>query len=601
MAVVVADGRMCGLVTLRSPGCYDSAPSMEGSPNKAAALLAHPWRVHAPISCRSGPCAALAFAAPAQAQNIPIAPIPEPGSIQPGEPVLSDTTPFSLVIPVVGSRALNTVKPGDATLVLRLTATITNAWYDACAPYDEKADGLVFQTDRRPAAERTTRNCDIALVYSSLPVVESLLPQWSEDWAGMVDALDVDLDDPVQRTAADIGLAAGEAVMQARLGDGMNQLGDEDGTIYNRLPYADYTEYRPRNTAYRLRQPRHWQPAFVTNGNGLFSIQQFVTPQMEFTRPFLTAHPHLKAPPPWKSYAVTPAGVPRRQYVAQAREVLDVSARLTEQQKMVAEVFEDKINSLGLSIAVASFQQGLTLQEFLQVDFLVNAAAFDTAIVIWKEKRRYDAVRPFSAIRYIYGHRRLTAWGGPGQGTVNDITGNEWRSYLNVANHPEYPSATASFCAAHATASKLYLAARNSASNPDGNTLGWQVSRAAGSSFVEPGVTPANDLTLTFETWDQLREECGLSRLWGGVHFFDSIPAGQDIGDVVGEAATTSSSPTSTAPRCRSAQSVTRTVLERNGGSGAQLVGDGAGCRLCGGRDSPEGVSAGNVDALPRP
>ena len=478
----------------------------------------------------------LALSTPALAQNPPIAPIPAPGTIQPGEPILSDTTPFSLVIPVAGTRILNVVNPGDATLVLRLTATITNAWYDACAPYDDHADGLIYHTTRRPAVERTTRNCDIALVYSSRPVLDSLLPSFEADWDAMVDALNVDLSDPEQAMAATIGEAAGQAVMAARLQDGMNQLGDEDGSVYNLKPYADYTGFRPRNTAYRLRDPRKWQPAIVTSGNGLFSVQQFVTPQMALTAPFLTAHPHLTAPRPNRSFAVFRNGTPKPPYIQQTDEVLTASANLTETQKVTAEVFEDKINSLGLSIAVASFQQGLTLQEFLQVDFLVNAAAFDTAIVIWKEKRRYNAVRPFSSIRLIYENQQVTAWGGPGQGTVSDITGDEWQSYLPVANHPEYPSATASFCAAHATASKLYLAARNDPSNPTGNTLDWSAFRAAGSSFVEPGITPAADATVTFATWDDLKNDCGLSRYWSGVHFLDSIPAGQAIGDVVGAA-----------------------------------------------------------------
>ena len=35
-------------------------------------------------------------------------------------------------------------------------------------------------------------------------------------------------------------------------------------------------------------------------------------------------------------------------------------------------------------------------------------AIFDTMIIVWKEKRRWDAVRPFSAIRYLYGDQVLT-------------------------------------------------------------------------------------------------------------------------------------------------------------------------------------------------
>ena len=34
--------------------------------------------------------------------------------------------------------------------------------------------------------------------------------------------------------------------------------------------------------------------------------------------------------------------------------------------------------------------------------------------------------------------------------TVNDMPANDWESYVPVANHPEYPSATASYCGASA-------------------------------------------------------------------------------------------------------------------------------------------------------
>ena len=195
---------------------------------------------------------------------------------------------------------------------------------------------------------------------------------------------------------------------------------------------------------------------------------------------------------------------------------------------MMSELFDNKLRSLGFSILFASQANGLTLDEFVQLDFLTNMAAFDTAIAIWNEKFRYDSVRPFSAIRYLYRNRPVTAWGGPGKGTVNDIPASEWRSYLNTADHPEYPSGSASFCAAQAQASRRFLGSDN---------LGWSIPIPKGSSIVEPGVTPATDIVLNFDTWTKLEQDCGLSRLWGGMHFRASIPAGHAIGRVIGDLA----------------------------------------------------------------
>lgn len=63
----------------------------------------------------------------------------------------------------------------------------------------------------------------------------------------------------------------------------------------------------------------------------------------------------------------------------------------------------------------------MSLDQFVQYDFLTNAAAFDGGIATWKEKYRYDAVRPTSAIRFLYGRRPVRGWAGPGRGIVDDL------------------------------------------------------------------------------------------------------------------------------------------------------------------------------------
>ena len=60
----------------------------------------------------------------------------------------------------------------------------------------------------------------------------------------------------------------------------------------------------------------------------------------------------------------------------------------------------------------------------------------------------------------------------------------------------------------------------------------------AGSSRVEPGLTPATDIVLgPWNTWTDFALECGMSRFWGGVHFLASLPAGRAIGTEVGDLA----------------------------------------------------------------
>jgi hypothetical protein len=154
---------------------------------------------------------------------------------------------------------------------------------------------------------------------------------------------------------------------------------------------------------------------------------------------------------------------------------------------MIAELFDNKIASLGFSALFITLSRRLSLDQFVQYDFLTNMAAFDGGIAAWKEKARFDTVRPVTAIRHLYKGRSITGWAGPGRGIVDDLPANEWRSYPNTANHPEYPSGSACFCAAHTQASRRYLGS---------DAFGWSVEARAGSSVIEPGATPATDLTL---------------------------------------------------------------------------------------------------------
>ena len=95
-----------------------------------------------------------------------------------------------------------------------------------------------------------------------------------------------------------------------------------------------------------------------------------------------------------------PAGESYRQ---QADAVLEVSATLTDEQKLMAEFFDHKIFSLGFSTVFTIKSQNGTLMDFVHLDYLHNLAAVDAGIVVWQEKTRWDAVRPFSAIRHLYG------------------------------------------------------------------------------------------------------------------------------------------------------------------------------------------------------
>jgi hypothetical protein len=433
------------------------------------------------------------------------------------------------VIPSVLPVLFANVSPGDAPLVLRTTTLLTNAAFDAIAPYHASALGVYSRLPRRPASEGLTdRQRNVAILYASLPVLDSLYPAERARWRAMLAAAGVDpaVQSSDLNTPQGLGRAAGLAVVAARETDGMNQLGNAGDRQFNRVPYADSTGYRPVNTAYELTDPSRWQPAVTSRGNGIFSVQQFATPQWARTEPYSYRSPErFRVPPPVNSNPHGPGG--RQRYKQQIDQVLAASAALTDQRKLAAELFNNKIESLGFVALFLAQSRRWNVEQFVQYDFLVNLAAFDGGIATWREKARFDAVRPASAARFLYGDGMVTGWGGPGQGTVN-LPANQWSGYLGVADHPEYPSGSSCFCAAHAQASRRFLGS---------DALGWTVPYARGSSRIEPGVTPANDTALTFATWTAFETVCGDSRVWGGVHFQSAVDAAKPMCTRIGERA----------------------------------------------------------------
>ncbi len=248
-----------------------------------------------------------------------------------------------------------------------------------------------------------------------------------------------------------------------------------------------------------------------------------MTPQWSISTPFSDIDPlQFSIPLPTASDPSNAA-----EYRAQADAVLRASADMTDEQKMMAEFFNDKTQSLSGASIIVSQSHGFTMDEFIFYHFTVHIAAYDTGIAIWAQKRQYDAVRPFSAIRHLYGNSFVTAWGGPGRGTQS-IPATQWRSYIQVADHPEYPSASAGFCAAYAQAAQIYL---------NSDTLNWFIPVTQGSSLVEPGYMPQRNVTIGWNTFSEYSADCGNSRFWSGVHFPASIPAGQAIGQKIGRRA----------------------------------------------------------------
>ena len=131
---------------------------------------------------------------------------------------------------------------------------------------------------------------------------------------------------------------AAEAVLDFHHHDGANQLGDEPGGTPG-VSYSDYTGYTPVNEPMDLRlpfdptavhDPSSWQPLRYVDGSGNLVTPGFLGPQWPRVTTFAVSPGFLRSP-------TGPAEYGSAQYLDQARALLDLSAGLTDEQKMIAE------------------------------------------------------------------------------------------------------------------------------------------------------------------------------------------------------------------------------------------------------------------------
>jgi hypothetical protein len=54
---------------------------------------------------------------------------------------------------------------------------------------------------------------------------------------------------------------------------------------------------------------------------------------------------------------------------------------------------------------------------------------------------------------------------------------------------------------------------------------------------IEPGITPATDMTLDFPTFTDFEQACAMSRVWGGVHFKAAVEEGAKLCKPIGDLA----------------------------------------------------------------
>ena len=414
-------------------------------------------------------------------------------------------------------------------MVARALAIAHTCIYDAWAAYDHKAVGTrLGRSLRRPSRERTLANRERAISFAAYRAAVDLLP------GGISTVFD-----PLMRglgyngadlttdpsTPAGVGNVAARAVLDFRHRDGANQLGDEPAGTPG-VAYSDYTGYVPANDPMDIRTPfdpasihdvNAWQPLRYVDGSGTVVTPKFVGAQWQRVTTFAVTPGALRS-------STGPARFGSAEFLAQAQALLDMSASLTDEQKMIAEYWADGPRSElppGHWNLFAQFiarrdhhgDHAHELEQDVKLFFALTNAISDAGCCAWDNKRAFDSVRPITAIRTLFRGQSVRAWAGPYQGT-KVIDGGAWFPYqpttFPTPPFPEYSSGHSNFSAAGAEILKLFTRSDRF----DGSTV-----LRAGSSRVEPEAVPLHDVTLSWATFSDAAKQAGISRRYGGIHF----------------------------------------------------------------------------------
>ncbi len=476
-------------------------------------------------------------------------------------------------------QAVIQTSPGP-TIASRAYAMTHTAMYDAWSAYDQQAVSTTLgDALQRPSSENLLQNKLSAMSFAAHRVLVDLFPSQSVIFDALMTSVglepgntSLDLDTP-----AGIGNRMANALLAQRHEDGSNQLGtDVRGTVG--IPYSDTTGYLSANNVDVVLQLDEWTPEYVPidvapGENGHLRVQSYLTPQWGMVEPFALLQPGSLRPDPPQPFLLVEGTVDlasktiqlpdntrvpitrsivgtiiNPKFIEQAEQVVEASTALTDEEKLIAEFWEDGAYTSfppGTWMTFGEFvsaRDGHSLDDDAKMFFALSNAVFDAGIATWEAKTYYNYVRPVRAIRFLgelgligeYDSSRdgwvIDAW-TPAGGTQS-ILATEFLTYQTPGGDPsppfaEYTSGHSSFSAAGATILELF-----SGSNRFDASLTFD----AGSSRFEPGITPASEVELGWATFREAADQAGLSRIYGGIHFSEGDIRGRQLGNEVATA-----------------------------------------------------------------
>jgi hypothetical protein len=397
----------------------------------------------------------------------------------------------------------------------RALSMLNTGMFDAWAAYDSKAIPITVGAPNKQTigAADSAQAKAAATSVAAYRVLVDIFPNQKSVLDATLAKQNIALTDALNSSPIGIGNTAATAVLTARRLDGSNQTNN----------YADTTGYSPVNTAGELNDINRWQPLTFCNG----VTPSFLLPHWGTVQGFALPTGNALRP------AQAPARLGEARFVKQSQDLIDISAKLTEEQKVSVEYWADGPNSVTppghwiLFALATSKAYEYSLDQDVKLFMAVSNALFDASIASWDAKRAFDSVRPISAIRYLYKDQPIRAW-QQNAGTQT-MLGQAWSPYqpCSFITPPfaEYTSGHSAFSSAAAEILKRFTGS-------DQNSYSDVFKQKSGKSEAN---MPAADTVLSWPTFTAAANEAGMSRRYGGIHFEDGDLIGRQLGRNVAE------------------------------------------------------------------
>jgi len=287
----------------------------------------------------------------------------------------------------------------------------------------------------------------------------------------------------------------------------------QDTVGYEPSPDPRQHEWLSNDTKYECTEYcRKWQPLQEGNDGGSLKRQEFVTPHIGER-----AHTYLR------DSTITLAD-PMYDLHNESLQVIE-QLRLTSSdayKQDAVHYFDDKLGVrtlISLRLRAQFSETGIhSFQEELLSLIGISTAEYDGLVQAWHEKWHHDLVRPTTVIKHWGDDDLFTYSGDPSVVGPETIKARDFEAYIRVMPHPEFPSGSSCLCTTYYEFTDMFMQENYNATVTN---IQWE---REGRTYM------LNDM-------EELRDVCGESRLWGGMHYTAAIAAGEQVCSGLGQLA----------------------------------------------------------------